>query len=56
VVYGPLTGIIALLLWTQRTSVSISFGFAAVTQLEARQTGTGDRAVAGHRRRSVSRR
>ncbi len=48
VVYGPLTGVIALLLWTQLTSVSVFFGFAVAAQLEARQTGIG----AGARRLS----
>ncbi len=48
VAYDPLTGIIALLLWTQRTSVSVFFGFAVAAQLEVRQTGIG----AGARRLS----
>ena len=39
VVYGPLTGVIALLLWTQLTSVSVLFGFAVTAQLEAGRTG-----------------
>ncbi len=39
VVYGPLTGVIALLLWTQLTSVAIFFGIAVTAQLEARHAG-----------------
>lgn len=39
VVYGPLTGVIALLLWTQLTSVALLFGFAVTAQLEARHIG-----------------
>lgn len=39
VVYGPLTGVIALLLWTQLTSVAIFFGFAVTAQLEAGHAG-----------------
>lgn len=39
VVYGPLTGVIALLLWTQLAAVAILFGFAVTAQLEARHAG-----------------
>lgn len=39
VVYGPLTGVIALLLWTQLTSVAILFGVAVTAQLEAGHVG-----------------
>ncbi len=39
VVYGPLTGVIALLLWTQLASVAILFGLAVTAQLEARHAG-----------------
>ncbi|SOC50063.1 YihY family inner membrane protein [Blastococcus aggregatus] len=39
VVYGPLTGVVALLLWTQLTSVAVLFGFAVTAQLEARHAG-----------------
>lgn len=39
VVYGPLTGVIALVLWTQLTSVAILFGLAVTAQLEARHLG-----------------
>ncbi len=34
-VYGPLTGVVALLLWAQLTSVAILFGLALTAQLEA---------------------
>lgn len=44
VVYGPLTGVIALLLWTQLTSVALLFGLAVTAQLEARHAGM-ERAV-----------
>jgi uncharacterized BrkB/YihY/UPF0761 family membrane protein len=33
-VYGPLTGVMALLLWAQLTSAAIFFGFAVSAQLE----------------------
>lgn len=39
IVYGPLTGVIALLLWTQLTSVAIFFGSAVSAQLEAGHVG-----------------
>ena len=39
VVYGPLTGVIALLLWAQLTSVAIFFGLALTAQLEAERAG-----------------
>jgi YihY family inner membrane protein len=38
-VYGPLTGIIALLLWSQLTSISLLFGIAFSAQLEAVRAG-----------------
>ena len=34
-VYGPLTGVIALLLWSQLTSVALLLGVAVSAQLEA---------------------
>lgn len=34
-VYGPLTGIMALLLWTQLTSIALFFAFSVTAQLEA---------------------
>ncbi len=46
VVYGPLTGVIALLLWAQLTSVAIFFGLALTAQLEARRAGIRAGAVA----------
>jgi YihY family inner membrane protein len=45
VVYGPLTGVIALLLWTQLTSVAILFGVAVTAQLEAGHVGIRHGAV-----------
>jgi YihY family inner membrane protein len=45
VVYGPLTGVIALLLWTQLTSVAIFSGFAVTAQLEGRHAGLRHGAV-----------
>jgi YihY family inner membrane protein len=38
-VYGPLTGIMALLLWAQLTSVAIFLGLAVAAQLEAVRAG-----------------
>ncbi|MHA6783294.1 YihY/virulence factor BrkB family protein [Pseudonocardia saturnea] len=38
-VYGPLTGVIALLLWAQLTSIAIFFGLALAAQLEALRAG-----------------
>lgn len=45
-VYGPLTGVIALLLWAQLTSVAIFFGLALTAQLEARRAGIRTGALA----------
>jgi YihY family inner membrane protein len=45
VVYGPLTGVIALLLWTQLTSVAVFAGFAVTAQLEGRHAGLRHGAV-----------
>lgn len=39
VVYGPLTGIMALLLWGQFTAMSVLFGLAFAAQLEAVRAG-----------------
>ncbi len=41
IVYGPLTGVIALLLWTQLSSVAVFFGLAVTAQLEADHLGIG---------------
>lgn len=41
-VYGPLTGIVALLLWAQLTSVAIFLGLALSAQLEAVHAGVRD--------------
>jgi YihY family inner membrane protein len=38
-VYGPLTGIIALLLWSQLTSIALLLGLAFAAQLEAVRAG-----------------
>jgi YihY family inner membrane protein len=38
-VYGPLTGIIALLIWSQLTSLALFFGVAFSAQLEAVRAG-----------------
>jgi YihY family inner membrane protein len=38
-VYGPLTGMFALLLWSQLTSLSLLFGIALAAQLEAVRAG-----------------
>jgi YihY family inner membrane protein len=45
IVYGPLTGVIALLLWTQVTAVAILFGLAVTAQLEAGHLGLQHGAV-----------
>ena len=37
--YGPLTGVIALLLWAQLTSIAIFLGLALAAQLEAVRAG-----------------
>jgi YihY family inner membrane protein len=44
-VYGPLTGIIALLLWSQLTSVALLLGLAFAAQLEAVRAGVPAPAV-----------
>ncbi len=41
-VYGPLTGIIALLLWAQLTAVALLFGLAFSAQLEAVHAGDNE--------------
>jgi len=38
-VYGPLTGVMALLLWAQLTSIAVFLGLAVTAQLEAIRTG-----------------
>ena len=45
VVYGPLTGVIALLLWTQLSAVAVLFGFAVAAQLEAGHVAAGEAAA-----------
>jgi uncharacterized BrkB/YihY/UPF0761 family membrane protein len=39
VVYSPLTGVMALLLWSQLTSIAIFLGLALTAQLEAQRAG-----------------
>lgn len=39
-VYGPLTGVIALLLFAQLTAVAVFYGAAVAAELEARRAGT----------------
>lgn len=41
-VYGPLTGIMALLIWAQLSSMAILLGFATAAQLEATAGGVPD--------------
>ncbi len=38
-VYGPLTGIVALLVWSQLTSIALLLGIAFAAQLEALRAG-----------------
>lgn len=40
--YGPLTGVIALLLWAYLTSIALFLGIAFSAQLEAVRAGVGD--------------
>ena len=40
--YGPLAGIMALLLWATATGVSLLFGIAVAAQLEGARAGIGD--------------
>jgi uncharacterized BrkB/YihY/UPF0761 family membrane protein len=40
--YGPLTGIIALLIWAQLTSIALFLGIAFCAQLEAVRAGVVD--------------
>ena len=44
--YGPLTGVIALLLWANLTGIALFFGVAFAAQLEARRVGVSGPAVA----------
>jgi YihY family inner membrane protein len=43
--YGPLTGVIALLLWANLTGIALFLGVAFAAQLEARRVGTSGPAV-----------
>jgi uncharacterized BrkB/YihY/UPF0761 family membrane protein len=44
-VYGPLAGIIALLVWSNLTSMALFFGIAVAAQLEAARAGVVEPAV-----------
>ena len=44
-VYGPLAGVIALLAWSNLTSMALFFGLAVAAQLEAARAGVPDPAV-----------
>jgi YihY family inner membrane protein len=48
--YGPLTGVIALLLWANLTGIALFVGAAFAAQLEARRVGISGRAVADQHR------
>jgi uncharacterized BrkB/YihY/UPF0761 family membrane protein len=43
--YGPLTGIMALLLWANLTGIALFLGIAFAAQLEARRVGVPEPAV-----------
>jgi len=43
--YGPLAGIVALLLWSLMSSVGLFYGIAVCAQLEALRTGSSEPAV-----------
>ncbi|MDO9380529.1 MAG: YihY/virulence factor BrkB family protein [Nocardioidaceae bacterium] len=44
-VYGPLAGVMALLLWSYLTSIALMFGVALAAQLEALRAGVSDPAL-----------
>jgi uncharacterized BrkB/YihY/UPF0761 family membrane protein len=46
--YGPLTGVMALLLWANLTGIALFLGVAFTAQLEATRVGMSDPAVADH--------
>jgi uncharacterized BrkB/YihY/UPF0761 family membrane protein len=48
VTYGPLTGVMALLLWANLTGIAVFVGVAFAAQLEATRVGISGPAVAGH--------
>jgi len=54
-VYGPLAGIIALLVWSNLTSVALFVGLAVAAQLEAARAGVPDPAVDGDGPTTVTR-
>jgi YihY family inner membrane protein len=43
--YGPLLGVLALLVWAFGTGLAVLFGLAFAAQLEAERAGVGDREV-----------
>ena len=53
--YGPLTGIMALLLWANLTGIALFFGIAFAAQLEVRRVGVDGLAVADHHKSSEER-
>jgi YihY family inner membrane protein len=46
--YGPLTGVMALLLWANLTGIALFVGVAFAAQLEARRVGISGPAVVDH--------
>jgi YihY family inner membrane protein len=48
--YGPLTGVMALLLWANLTGIALFVGVAFAAQLEARRVGISGRAMADQHR------
>lgn len=54
IVYGPLTAVIALLLWAQLTSIAIFLSLAVAAQLEAMRAGIRCGAPADPERRTAS--
>ena len=44
--YGPLTGVMALLLWANLTGIALFLGIAFAAQLEARRIGFSEPAMA----------
>jgi uncharacterized BrkB/YihY/UPF0761 family membrane protein len=46
--YGPLTGVMALLLWANLTGIALFWGIAFAAQLEATRVTESGPAAAGH--------
>jgi uncharacterized BrkB/YihY/UPF0761 family membrane protein len=55
VTYGPLTGVMALLLWANLTEVALFVGVAFAAQLEARRVGVSGPALEDGDRSSAER-